>query len=380
MKAQKKYEGVYLEDNGTYTVKTTFRTKDKFVKSITKRGFETAKKAYDWKQEQKVYYKSKNKYELDSSKTPIQNLVDEYIRFKYLKFKQRTVDSIKYNLEKYFTSYFANANIDELSTHEVLEYYKYLAELPIKNQSKNITITHVMDALNFFDTMEMIKPETLRKFKKILHKFEQLEQSKCDFLDADEIRSLLNTFNGITIKDKMESLMIHTLIYSGLRKSELLALTFKDIDFVNNTINVDKQLYKSSVDKNKDVIVNYTKTNQNKKVIIPPFLTEMFLEFMQIRNANGNDIIFANANNEYLHNVYPNTVLNRHLKMAGLKQIKVHDLRHTFCTMLYDLGAEEQFVAQQMGHSSPSTSHEVYEHLTKDRIKKNIDIVNNLKV
>ena len=44
------------------------------------------------------------------------------------------------------------------------------------------------------------------------------------------------------------------------------------------------------------------------------------------------------------------------------------------------MGAEEQFVAQQMGHSSPSTSHLVYEHLTKDRLNKNKEIIENIKI
>lgn len=378
MKSQKKYPGIYLEDNGTYTVKTSFRTKDKFVKQITKRGFETAKKANDWKEQQKVYYKSKMLYELESGKTPMQNLADQYLKYKKLKTKQKTIDNITYNIDKHFVNYFKDKNFGELSTQDIMKYYEYLASLKIKNQSKNVIIVNVLDAIDFFDVMEMIPPEVVRRFKRILQKFDIIEEAKNDYLEVNEIKQLLDTFTDTSIKGKMHKLMIYTLIYSGLRKSELLALQFSDIDIVKHTITVSKQVYEAPQKHTKE-IVYYTKTNKNKEVVVPTFLIELFIEYMQLRNATGNDIIFIGRDNSYLPKSYANQVLNKHLEMANLKHIKIHDLRHTFCTMLYDLGAEEQFVAQQMGHSSPNTSHLVYEHLTKDRLNKNIDIIENIK-
>lgn len=378
MKAQKKYPGIYLEDNGTYTVKTSFRTKDKFVKQITKRGFETAKKANDWKEENKIYYKSKMLYEIESGKTPMENLAEQYFKYKKLKTKQKTIDNITYNINKHFVNYFKDKNFGDLTTQDIMKYYEYIANLKIKNQSKNIIMVNVLDAIEFFDVMEMIPPEIVRRFKRILQKFDIIEEAKNDYLETDEVKRLLDTFTDTSIKGKMHKLMIYTLIYSGLRKSELLALTFFDIDIVKHTINVNKQVC-DSLSKHTREVVYYTKTNKNKEVVVPTFLIDMFIEYMQLRNATGNDIIFTLKHNKYLFKNYPNKVLNRHLEMADLKHVKIHDLRHTFCTMLYDLGAEEQFVAQQMGHSSPNTSHLVYEHLTKDRLNKNINIIENIK-
>ena len=373
-----KYAGIHLEENGTYTVRTSFRTKDKFVKQITKRGFETAKKANDWKEQQKVYYKSKMLYELESDKTPIENLTEQYLKFKALKSKQRTIDNMSYTLKNHFVKYFKNMNFGDLSTQDIARYYEYIANLKMKNQSKNIVITTVLDAIAFFDMMEMIPPEINRRFKRILCKFELVEEYKNDYLEKHEIKQLLDTFDDTSLKGKMHKLMIYTFLYSGLRKSELLALHFSDIDIIKHTINVDKQIY-ASPSKHTVEIVNYTKTNKKKEVIIPQFLVEMFIEYMQLRQATGNDIVFT-IKGKYLEKRYPNKVLDKHLEMANLKHVKIHDLRHTFCTMMYDMGAEEQFVAQQMGHASPNTSHLVYEHLTKDRLKKNTEIVENLKI
>ena len=379
MKAQKKYPGIYLEENGTYTVKTSFRTKDTVVKHITKRGFETAKKANDWKEENKAYYKSKMLYEIESGKTPMQNLAEQYLKYKRLKTKQRTIDNITYTINKHFVSYFKDKNFGNLSTQDIMKYYEYIASLKMKNQSKNTIIVSVLDAVEFFDVMEMIPPEVVRRFKRILQKFEIIEEYKNDYLESNEIRKLLDTFNGNSLTDKMNKLMIYTFLYSGLRKSELLALNFSDIDIMKRTIKVNKQMYASPSKSTKE-IVYYTKTNKNKEVIVPTFLIEMFIEYMQLRKATGSDFIFVNKNNELLSRSYPNNVLDEHLEMAKLRHIKIHDLRHTFCTMLYDMGAEEQFVAQQMGHSSPSTSHLVYEHLTKDRLNKNKEIIENIKI
>lgn len=364
---QKKYKGVYL-DNKTnkYYVSTTFMSKDGFEIKKTKRGFETAKQANAWKEEQKLYYSKINGEQVIKIKTPIEQILNDYIRFKKAKLKISTLSILTAIMEKHFANYFKTKNLNDLKAKEIQDYYLYIANLDSNNRYKNLILTYVDGFLNWCDVMEVVSPSIVRKFKQILVKFTEIQKPKSDYLSHEQLKYLVDN-----TKDKTERLMYSILGFGGLRKGELLALQFKDIDYLRDTIDVYKQRQYNGLQK-KEVIVEYTKTNQNKQVDIPHWVSEYALELMQTRKASGDDYIFRYSTNE------PNQLLSRRLERLGLKQVKIHDLRHSFTTMLYELGADGKYVAKQLGHASEMTSRKVYEHLTEKQQENNLKIIKSL--
>jgi integrase len=69
-------------------------------------------------------------------------------------------------------------------------------------------------------------------------------------------------------------------------------------------------------------------------------------------------------------------VYRKHLKLAGLPDIKIHDLRHSHTTMLYDNGCDSKYVAERLGQICEQTSLRTYKHLTKEKKQMNDNIVN----
>lgn len=302
-------------------------------------------------------------------------MVEEYLNSRRVNLKAYSFSIISNIINKHFLNYFENHNLNELKPKDINDYYLSLASLNLKPKTKNNIISTIMVFIDWLDIMEYLCPSIKRKFKQIIKAFPLTESPKSDYLSLDEIKILFSSMNIKSFEDRREKLMIQVLLFSGLRKSELRALTFDDIDVDNFCINVNKQLQSININgRLNEVLVEYTKTNKNRIISIPKWMIEEIEKFKKIhyRKKNHSNIIFP------YKSVRINRILNKHLTKAGLRHVKIHDLRHSYCTMLYDNGANSKFVQRQLGHASEKTSRDIYEHLTSKMMENGIDIINNL--
>lgn len=315
-----------------------------------------------------------------NNKISTEEMVNEYLRSRRVSLKPYSYSIISNIITKHFLKIFKNSNLNELKPRDINNYYLNIAESNLKPKTKNNIISTIMVLIEWLDIMEYIDTSISRKFKQIFKMLPLNESPKSDYLTIEEIKKLISSIDINDLESKREKLMIELLLFSGLRKSELRALSFSDIDYKKCTIIINKQL--QTIDNNgkiEDVLVNYTKTNKDRMVNIPKWLTN------DIKQYNKDYLLYIKENKEEYNNlIFPykvvriNRILDKHLKNANLKHIKVHDLRHSYCTMLYENGADSKFVQKQLGHSSDRTSRDIYEHLTNKMEEKGIRIVNKL--
>ncbi len=152
-------------------------------------------------------------------------------------------------------------------------------------------------------------------------------------------------------------------LYQGLRIGEALGLTVADLDFVNKTISINKSY-------NERYGMDTTKNKQSIR-LVPMFdKTIPILE----KNKNADYRIFNFSYNQamkYLHKLTND---------AGLPNISLHDLRHTFITNCKNAGIPEHIVQTWVGHQIGSNvTKTVYTHITDDANLSNIDKLNKSK-
>ena len=367
----KKYSGIYLDKKtNKYYVSTTFITRDGFEVKKCKRGFDTQRDADLWKQEQKLFYSKVDLTSLENRKTPLEEMLIKYCKAERIRLKPTTIANKKTILENHFIPYFKTKILNEVSPAQIQEFYENLCKKSLKTSSINATIDIITCFLDWLDLMEFIDGSTNKKFKRILLRQEKQEETSNGFLSQEELKRLMQSLDTSTYSGKEKRLFYSLCAYAGLRCGEALGLFYSDIDFNNNTIKVDKQ---EQFVNGKIVIVNYTKTNQIKIVDVPQDLIDYILEFKQINGCGDDDRILNKSRTYYRES------LNKDLKKVNLKHIRIHDLRHSYCTMLYDMGADEKYVAKQMGHTSSTTSKNVYEHLTNKKNEKNkVEVITKL--
>jgi integrase len=174
--------------------------------------------------------------------------------------------------------------------------------------------------------------------------------------------------------------------YTGMRKGEILALTWEDIDFDQNVIDVNKTLYKLSkgysvdVPKSSASIRNIYFDEEIERVLKKQRLKQKEEKLKNSRIYDDKNLVFAQEDGRYVPPSSANVLLNNFIRQSGLPKIRFHDLRHTHATILLQMGVNPKVVSDRLGHSSVQITLDVYSHVTKE-IKQDIskDFSNMMK-
>lgn len=190
-----------------------------------------------------------------------------------------------------------------------------------------------------------------------------LKTKKLNFWTPEEYKQFSEA-----CRDNVEYFTLFELLYyTGMRVGEALALTLNDIDFKNNTISVSKTYYRIS---GKDLINPPKTEGSEREIAIPMFLTEELREYVShLYKPDPEERIF-NKRAQYVR-----SILKDRAEKAGVKQIRVHDLRHSHASMLINLGANPLLVAERLGHESPTITLKTYAHLFPST---QVEIVNKI--
>lgn len=155
--------------------------------------------------------------------------------------------------------------------------------------------------------------------------------------------------------DKPRSYYAFEMLYwCGIRSGELLALTPADFDFEKQMVTISKTYHRS---KGRDIVTSPKTVKSNRTVKMPKFLCEEMQEYLQmLYNVQLNDRIF-NVTKSYLHHE-----MLRGAKEAGVKKIRVHDLRHSHVSLLINMGFTVLAIGERVGHEAEKITYR-YAHL-----------------
>jgi integrase len=162
-----------------------------------------------------------------------------------------------------------------------------------------------------------------------------------------------------------------TLIYTGLRRGELLALRWRNLDLDSETLTVVETAYKLG---NGEYRIKEPKTAQSRRTVKLPYsLVELFKvyradqELLRIQlgvTLNADDFVFIRPDGSPIN---PNAVtlaFKRIIKRAGLRAIRIHDLRHTHATLMLKSGEHPKVVSERLGHANIGITLDIYSRLT----------------
>ena len=185
----------------------------------------------------------------------------------------------------------------------------------------------------------------------------KIEKQEMKILHPDHISAYLNA------AERRNALpMFYLELVSGLRKGELVALQWSDLDEANCTISVSKQ---ASWDTEGNLILSQPKTgNSIREVSIPQDAVELLKQ--EHAKHPGNPWMFPSGRTGEMY--HPDSVVTLHkriLKDAGLPHIRFHDLRHTFATLALQNGVDVKTVSSMLGHYDAGFTLRTYTHATR---------------
>ena len=149
---------------------------------------------------------------------------------------------------------------------------------------------------------------------------------------------------------------------TGLRRGELMALQWDDLNFKTGVLNVNKQVY----DVRGQLQISAPKTkNSIRKIVLPPAVVAVLREYKKTVDSRW---MFPSPVKEDCP-ITPGVVRRRLqliLEHAGCKHVRFHDLRHTFATLALENGMDVKTLSAMLGHVSAVTTLDIYTHITGD--------------
>lgn len=213
------------------------------------------------------------------------------------------------------------------------------------------------------------KISSLKKFSKFLAQKHQMELAAVKKLNGPKLPKLLpryfsedqvkNIFkeelmDNQSYNELLKKIILRSIYYCGLRRSELIELKMTDIDFLSNEIKI--------------------KGKRNKERMIPilPEFKKDLENFIEWRKKNGinSNYLLSNIKNKKISPTFVyRTVRDFFKNISTLKQKSPHILRHTFATLLLNEGAQIQAVSELLGHSGLAST-QIYTHVLTEKMKK----------
>jgi integrase len=162
-------------------------------------------------------------------------------------------------------------------------------------------------------------------------------------------------------------------LMTGMRKGEILALTWGDIDFEHDLIHVTKSLAHES----NTPVVKEPKTEAGRRIVplLAP-LKELLLDMKG--NAKENDIIISYNGGYYTHRYFQKEYM-RTQKALGIT-CTMHQIRHSFATMAFEAGLQPKALQEILGHRQISTTMDIYTDFRAKSIASATAILNGQAV
>lgn len=314
-------------------------------KQTQKRGFPTKREALAWEREQL----NKAKADLDMT---FESFVEIYTADMKSRIKENTWHTKEHIFRTKILPYFGKRKICEIQPKDIIAWQNEMLSLTDKrgepyspvylkslhNQLSAI-FNHAVKYYNLHDNPAAKVGNMGKERNREMLFWTQEEYAKF----ADEMM------------DKPRSFYAFEMLYwCGIREGELLALTPEDFDFEKGTVSISKTYNRIN---GRDVITDPKTPKSNRVVQMPDFLVEEMKDYMQrLYKIGPKDRLFE-VTKYYLHRE-----MDRGAAAAGVKRIRIHDLRHSHISLLIQLGYSAVAIADRVGHESIDITYR-YAHL-----------------
>jgi len=273
------------------------------------------------------------------------------------------------------------------------ETYRFIATKHILPRLGNIVLTalrpQAVQGLYSDKVKSGLSNASVQKIHNILHKCLEnavktglimrnpLSAVECPKIQRREMTTMNETDIHLVLdraRDTEYYPLWYTLIFTGMRRGESLALKWADIDLLMLKISISKSMsYIGTAPEGKRIQFKSPKTAKSRRYIsITPSNAVVLREHYQAQNKikqslglqllTDNDLVFATYDGKpYL----PNSITHAWIKLVrrcGLPGRRLHDCRHTYASLLLRQNVHPSVVANQLGHASVKTTLDIYSH------------------
>lgn len=350
------------KDNGTWYVQFRYTDWRGERQQKLKRGFPTKKAALAWERE----FLMKKQADLNMT---LESFVELYTQDIKPKLKLNTWLTKECIIQKKILPYLGKRKLSEITPQDIFCWQNEIRKITDK-QGKSLSTTYLKTIHN---QMSAIFNHAVRYYG--LQSNPAAKAGSMGEKEATEMQFWTKE-EFLKVIDAMMDSPIHyyafeMLYWCGLRIGELFALTPDDFNFEAGTVTISKSYQRI---KGEDVITCPKTKKSNRVIQMPQFLSDEMQDYIkQLYGVKHDSRLFPLSKHSM------KSAMEKACKAAGVKVIRLHDLRHSHVSLLIDMGFSALAIAERVGHESIDITYR-YAHLFPTRQTEMAAKLNNERI
>ena len=363
-----------------YNVRINYVSESGQAKQLTRvaYGLDAAKDL-----ERRLLHDLKSNGENSVRKMTVRQLFEEYAAVKKYEVRQSTYDKTVRTFAYYIFPTLADVCIDKLSAKILQDWKISLEERDLALKTKKNVYSELRTMFNYAVRMEYLPKSPLVKvgnFKDPL-----ATKQEINFYTPDEFRAYIRAAKEMALQKQKEEndlfewnyyVFFNIAFYTGLRKGEIHALRWCDIDgaYLSVKHSITQKLHNEDVEtppKNKSSIRTIQIPLPLIKILDEHKKRQMLLgNWSSDHRVLGEERCLRDTTIQKRNNLYAT--------LAGVKRIRIHDFRHSHASLLANMGINIQEVARRLGHAKIEMTWNTYSHLYPREEERAIAVLNQV--
>ena len=314
-----------------------------------KRGFATKREALEWER----HFLQQKSADLNMT---FETFVHQYITDMQGRIKESTWSTKEHILHKKLVPYFGSKKMCDIQSKDVIAWQNEM----LNHRDKDGKPYSPIYLKTLHNQLSAVFQHAVRLYHLSANpaahagNMGKAKNGEMSYWTKEEYQK----FSQVIMDKPLSFYAFEMLYWCGIREGELLALISADFDFVKGTVTINKSYQRI---KGRDVTTDPKTPKSNRVIQMPAFLCEEMQEYIKTLYAvQPTDRIFP-VTKSYLYRE-----MERGSKAAGVKRIRIHDLRHSHISLLIDMGFSALAIADRVGHESIDITYR-YAHLFPTR-------------
>lgn len=275
---------------------------------------------------------------------------------------------------------FGNYKLDKLTTPIIQQQVNKWADKANKGEKGAYANYSFLNNINrrilqYGVTMQVIQHNPARDV--IIPRKQQNKEHKVKFFNNQELKQFLDYLEDLdqsSYENFFDYVLYKTLLASGCRIGEALALEWSDINLKKGTISISKTLNRYQETNTPKSKAGLREIDIDKATVslLKQYKKRQQVQSWQLGRSEG--IVFTPFTTKYAYACLLRKRLQSHFKAAGVPDISFHGFRHTHATIMLYAGIEAKDLQYRLGHSNISMTLNTYVHATKEGAKKAVSI------
>lgn len=304
----------------------------------------------------------------------INEIYENYYKYLKLNYKETTTRLIDFKFKNYILPFLGNLKINSINTENYMDFILYLKKFNYSDSFYSQINSMCKKFFNYLIIHFKINSNILKIDFKNNNNSYNSNQIKGTWTIKEYKKFIKHVDNNIY------HALFNVLFYCGLRKGEALAL--KISDFKNNCLYIEHTITTERF--NGKRLITTPKTKKSNRIIRLDFFTCMelkqLIKYYNTHYKNFNNNFFLFGGNKPIACTTLERKKNEYCKKANVKQIRIHDFRHSHATLLYNKKIKIKLIQERLGHADISTTLNTYVHTNKKQEKRLINKINLIRL